>query len=102
MKVKVGKFLFDTNHIPVMLVLSEQDKANIAAMDPEANSFCSFPDGFDHKAVQNWMGDEDVVQVNSPEDLERMFMPSPKLALPPSISGKTDKSLEDLDDTVHG
>jgi hypothetical protein len=63
MKIKIGKFLFDPNQMPVMLVLNDRDKANIAAMDPEANSYAAFPDGYDHKAVQNWMADEDVVEV---------------------------------------
>jgi len=74
MKVKIGKFLFEANQTPIMLVLDAKDKANIAAMDSEANTFCAFPEGYNHKAVQNWMGDEHVVEIDAIklQDLEKI------------------------------
>lgn len=64
MKIKIGKFMFDPNQTPIMLVLSKQDKANIAA-HPEANSYAAFPDGYNKGAVENWMADENFVEIDA-------------------------------------
>ena len=62
MKVKVGDAVYDGNKEPVMVILTEQDKKNIANMHPEATRYCVYPteerwkeDG--HKAVKEWMND---------------------------------------------
>lgn len=55
MRVKIGKFIFDSNVIPVMLVLADDDKKNIANMAEDANSYCSFPAGLDPERIKRWM-----------------------------------------------
>jgi len=45
MKVKIGDRIYDSDHQPVMVILSDQDKKNISNMDPKANRYCVYPDG---------------------------------------------------------
>lgn len=45
MKVKVGKYVFDGEDQPVMVILSEQDKRNIAGMPEDARKYACSPDG---------------------------------------------------------
>lgn len=56
MKVKIGDQVFDAELEPVMLILSAKDRANIAAMSPDATRFLQFPD--DHfpseEAMKAW------------------------------------------------
>jgi hypothetical protein len=57
MKVKVGSKIYDGEHEPVMVILSEEDKKNISNMLPEATKYCSFPDdvAFDPEEILKWM-----------------------------------------------
>lgn len=47
--------VIDPNVIPVALVLSQQDRANIAAMDPDATVYCVFPAKFQTAQVQHFV-----------------------------------------------
>lgn len=63
MKVKVGNKIYDGEQEPVMVILTKQDKENIANMLPEANRYCMFPDtdewiANEHEAIHKWMGEE--------------------------------------------
>ena len=51
MKVKVGKQVFDAAQEPVMLILTPEDRANIAGMAPEATKYAAFPDTADSKEI---------------------------------------------------
>jgi hypothetical protein len=55
MKVKIGDQVFDSNEQPILLVLSDQDKENIANMDPEVHKFCSFPEDSDESEIREFM-----------------------------------------------
>lgn len=58
MKVKVGDTVYDGTKVPVMVILTEEDKKNIAAMTPEQTRYCQFPDGIDREGQQKiryWM-----------------------------------------------
>jgi hypothetical protein len=55
MKVKVGDRIYDSSKEPVMVILTPEDKAKIAAMDSEATKYVSFPDSMKEKAVKKWM-----------------------------------------------
>lgn len=44
MKVKVGNKIFDGNKEPVMVILSDEDKQNIANMAPKANKYLCYPE----------------------------------------------------------
>jgi len=67
MKVKIGNTLYDSTQIPILLILSDEDKDLLSRMDPEANSFCSFPEGINKEAVHNWMQKEP--RLPEPEEL---------------------------------
>ena len=58
MKVKVGDTWYDANEQPLCVELSEQDKINIANMDPEATKYAVFPevDETTKEWKLEWMG----------------------------------------------
>lgn len=60
LKVKIGDTIHDSDMEPLMVILSEADKANIAQMTPEYTKYAAFPDWFS-KQANKWMGvnDED-------------------------------------------
>lgn len=55
MKVKIGDEVYDAEKIPIMLILTDQDKRNIAAMSPDAQKFCVYPEGLDQDEIEQWM-----------------------------------------------
>lgn len=58
MKVKVGDTVYDGEKEPVMVVLSVQDKINIASMSSKDTKYCSFPSsGMTSKEIREWMAD---------------------------------------------
>lgn len=61
MKVKIGDKVYDSTKEPIMLILSEADKANISNMPisdryPNHRKYCSFPKGMDRKIIEEFMG----------------------------------------------
>ena len=65
MKVKVGNVIFDGEKQPVMVILSEREKEQIANMGKanmgEAFHYCIYPDepqwiDNDHEGIKRWMG----------------------------------------------
>ena len=44
MKVKIGDKIYDSAEEPVMVILTDGDKKNIANMLPECSKYCSYPD----------------------------------------------------------
>ena len=57
MKVKVGEQVYDSEEIPLMLILTQADKDRIAAMAPGATKYASFPRGMSIPEVEAWMRD---------------------------------------------
>ena len=58
MKVKIGNVIYDSTEEPIMLILSQEDKSNIANMAPDATKYCSFPDNevkLTKEDIQTWM-----------------------------------------------
>lgn len=55
MKVKIGNSVFDGEKQPVMVILSPEDKENIANMSPEASKYASYPEDSDPRKIENWM-----------------------------------------------
>ena len=43
MKVKVGDKIFDGRDEPIMVILTEQDRKNIATMKPDMTRYAVFP-----------------------------------------------------------
>lgn len=60
MKVKVGDVVYSSNEMPIMVILTEDDKNNISNMLPEATRYAAFPDGhFKNQDVAiGWMLDD--------------------------------------------
>ena len=63
MKVKVGNRIYDGENEPVMVILSKDDRENIANMLPDATKYCSYPSTEywtkdDYKTIKVWMNDE--------------------------------------------
>ncbi len=46
MKIKVGDRTYDGTIEPVMIILTEQDKINIANMLPACTKYCQFPEEY--------------------------------------------------------
>lgn len=62
MKVKVGDRVYDGEHEPVMVILSEGEREQIANMLPEATKYCVYPDAVewtanDYLKIKIWMQD---------------------------------------------
>ena len=55
MIVKIGNTVVDSENEPVMVVLSDQDKENIASMLPECHKYCSFPEGREESEIRAFM-----------------------------------------------
>ena len=60
MKVKVGNVIFDGEKQPVMVILSEREKEQIANMGKSLH-YCVYPDepqwiDNDHEGIKRWMG----------------------------------------------
>lgn len=57
MQVKIGNKIFDSDEEPILLILSEDTKENIAAMDSSATRYCEYPEGWDADAILEWMNE---------------------------------------------
>ena len=56
MQIKVGDKLFSSEDQPIMVILTEDDKENIANMLPECTKYATFQDDWgDEKAMLSWM-----------------------------------------------
>ena len=55
MKVKIGTQIIDSTEWAIMLILSKEDKENIANMAPDATKYCSYPEYMDPKEIEKWM-----------------------------------------------
>jgi len=56
MKVKVGKRVYDSQKLPIMLVLNDAEHAELATMPVGTHKYAQFPEGFgDEKAMREWM-----------------------------------------------
>ena len=66
MKVKVGDNIYDSNEVPVMIIMEQWEKDLIANMAVKATKFCSFPNEMSSKEVKIFMA-EDGVSLSKPE-----------------------------------
>ncbi len=61
MRVKVGDKIYDGEKEPVMIILSEGEKQQIADMHPDCSKYCVYPDAEewlenDYAKIIKWMG----------------------------------------------
>jgi hypothetical protein len=57
MKVKIGDTVYDGEQVPVMVILTDADKRNIANMLPECSKYAAFPDTIPQDEIERWMKD---------------------------------------------
>jgi len=55
MRVKVGEKIYDGNKEPVMVILSKEDKDNIAGMPPELTKYAAYPDDIPREEIRKFM-----------------------------------------------
>ena len=55
MKVKVGDRVYDGKTELVMVILTDKDKENIAAMRAGCTKYCQAPDGVDESKMDQFM-----------------------------------------------
>jgi len=55
MQVKIGNIVYDPNRLPIMVILTEQDKINIQNMAPEATKYCAYPDTMQESEIEEFM-----------------------------------------------
>jgi len=55
MKVKVGDRIYDGELTPVMVILTAQDRQNIANMPLDANRYCCAPADMGEGEINRWM-----------------------------------------------
>lgn len=62
MKVKVGDRVYTSKDCPIMVILTEKDKFNIAHMSPEATKYAEFDDelGMTKEEKEQWMDNENT------------------------------------------
>ena len=58
MKVKIGNRIIDAEDEPIMVILSDKDKCNIANMDPESDKYCCVPDDTPISVIYHFMHDD--------------------------------------------
>jgi len=57
MKVKIRNTVYDGKKEPVMVILTDQDKKNIANMSPGATKYCCYPESYSAEQIKEWMND---------------------------------------------
>jgi len=58
MKVKVGDTVYDGKCVPIMVILTDEDKRNIGNMLPECNRYVEFPEGSPPDDIDQWMEEQ--------------------------------------------
>ena len=58
MIVKIGNEIHDSHTEPIMIIMSQEDKDNIANMIEGATKYCSFPAGMSYEDAQDFMKTE--------------------------------------------
>jgi hypothetical protein len=53
--VKIGNEIHDSYTEPIMIIMSQEDKDNIASMVEGATKYCSFPAGMPFEDAQEFM-----------------------------------------------
>lgn len=55
MKVKIGNTIYSPTEQPIMLILTDSDKKNIANMAKDATKYVGYPDSANEDEVRKWM-----------------------------------------------
>jgi len=56
MQVKIGNKIYNSDYLPIMLLLSDKEKNNISNMSPGDEKYCSYnPEVISAQNVKRWM-----------------------------------------------
>ena len=58
MKVKVGEKIYDSKTEPIMVILGDDDKYNIAKMHDDCETYCAYPETMSDEEAYKFMGIE--------------------------------------------
>jgi hypothetical protein len=64
MKVKTRNRIIEANKEPIMLILDQQDRENIAAMSGDAVIYLGYPAGIDKGQMQAWV-DKTITEIKT-------------------------------------
>ena len=65
MRVLVNKVVYDSNLVPVLLVLEDGDKKNIGSMLPENKKYLSYPPQWTQDELQAFLASDEFKGVNN-------------------------------------
>jgi len=57
MKIKIKNEIYDGDDEPIMVILTNKDKENIANMDKECTRYCEHPDNLNEEEMYKWMAE---------------------------------------------
>jgi hypothetical protein len=55
MKVKIGNIIYDANEQPIMIILTDTDKALITNMHEDCTKYCAAPDSYTQEQLEEFM-----------------------------------------------
>ncbi len=55
MQVKIGNKIYDSRETPILLILTSEEKGEIADMDTLTTKYCVYPEGADVDEITEWM-----------------------------------------------
>jgi len=62
MKVKIGDVIYDSDEEPIMLILDEYNKQDIADMiDEDYKVYCVYPDDMEEEEIEYFMSENIIV-----------------------------------------
>jgi len=60
MRVKVGEEVYDGVNLPIMVILTEEDRFNISRMPKKAARYAQYPDTWTEEDIEGWMEVDDA------------------------------------------
>ena len=65
MKIKIEDVWYDTEEVPVLIILEKNDVENIGSMPRGYNKYASFPENYFESIddVKKWMHDEEYKRI---------------------------------------
>ena len=55
MKIKIGNKIYDGTDKAIMVILTDEDKENIASMPRDAHRYAQAPNGYNEEELLEWM-----------------------------------------------
>ena len=67
MKVKIGDKIYNSDNEPIMIIISQKEKEQIANMHPDNLKYCVFPSidkwiKNDYKGIKQWMSGFKIIK----------------------------------------